>query len=329
MIKSLTDHIKYNSECYLYWIHKKDHCDMFSEGYIGITINPKIRLQTHNRCLNDLENSINSGYSKIFRSDFNNFDLFFEVIDCGSVNDMQQKEYLLRPTMNIGYNVAVGGFVNGVCARYKNGCSSDVKNYTRFKKLLRYCISKNIYVDYNFKTDDGFKLFLLHIKNDMDKSDTKCSVTLIDKDKGFSVNNFEIVKMRRSSSYDDWVYFNDRWWTKTEACEFNGVNRKTVDKRLIKYKMTREEAVGFVKFKPKNYEIVYLNGTPCKYNTKLSSYSIEQLKEMYDCYESGNRGFYKLCKKFGTNSTNMVRFFKRYGLDTKQDRRFKYFQNNP
>jgi len=29
------------STCYVYWIHLPEHTDMFTEGYIGVSKNPK------------------------------------------------------------------------------------------------------------------------------------------------------------------------------------------------------------------------------------------------------------------------------------------------
>ena len=36
-----------NNRCYLYWIHKNTDVDIFTEGYVGITINPQARWKSH------------------------------------------------------------------------------------------------------------------------------------------------------------------------------------------------------------------------------------------------------------------------------------------
>lgn len=35
--------------CYIYWIHLPTHTDIMSEGYIGVSVDPKKRLYEHKR----------------------------------------------------------------------------------------------------------------------------------------------------------------------------------------------------------------------------------------------------------------------------------------
>ena len=35
----------------VYWLHLPEHSDMFSEGYIGVSVNPKKRLYEHKRSI--------------------------------------------------------------------------------------------------------------------------------------------------------------------------------------------------------------------------------------------------------------------------------------
>ena len=72
---------------------------------------------------------------------------------------------------------------------------------------------------------------------------------------------------------------------------------------------------------------MYLGEVACKYNKALTNYSKEDLVAMYDFYRQRKRGFKDFCKSFGVESANMIRYFKRYGLNTEKDRRFKDFRD--
>ena len=329
MIVDLTKDINFKADYYLYWIRENSHKDMYTEGYIGITKNPKKRLSTHNTSLKNYHRNKKTYYSRDFVNSFNSEDLLFSIIDCGEFEYIRNKEYLLRPTERIGWNYAVGGNANGVCSNYKHGGTQDQPLYNKFNNLVNYCKHNGIYIDNNFLTDSGFKLFCLHMQDRCNGADVKNkSVGLVDEKLGFVCGNFYIEPTSKNSDHDNWVFFKDRWWSKVEACLENGVDVKTAEKRLTKYKMTREEAVGFVPFTSKCYETVYLDDIPCKYNNKLSEYSKEDLIKMYDFYKQEKRGFKEYCKSFGANSVNMLRYFKRYGLATNVDRRTKDFRGD-
>ncbi len=88
---------------YLYWIHRKAHTDMQTEGYVGITENPEQRFRDHTRKKSrsgtHLINAINR-YS----------DIEYEVVE--SFSDLQtclNRERSLRPEEGIGWNMAPGG----------------------------------------------------------------------------------------------------------------------------------------------------------------------------------------------------------------------------
>lgn len=329
MITNLTKDIEYEAESYLYWIRKASHTDISTEGYVGISSVPKNRINQHNSCLSNPEKRNKQGYSKEFIKAFQEEELFFSIVNCGTMSEIQNQEYLLRPVEMVGWNVAVGGLINGVCSRYKHGGSQNSSLYNKFINFVGDCKDNGIYIDRNFLTDSGFKLFCLHIEDRCNGMNVKSkSIGLVDEKLGFVCGNFYIEPSSKNSDHDKWVFFNDRWWSKVEACLENGVDVKTADKRLTKYKMTREEAVGFIPFIPKSYEIVYLDGVACKHNKKLSKYSKEDLVKIYDFYKQEKRGFKEYCKSFGIEAANMHRYFKRYGLTTSVDRRTKDFRSD-
>ena len=89
--------------------------------------------------------------------------------------------------------------------------------------------------------------------------------------------------------------------------------------------MSREEAVGFVYRPMKDKELLELGGKVCEYD-KSSGFSKEDLIYLYDIYTSGSRVFKTKCKDKGVESANITRYFKRYGLESKIDRRTKAFR---
>ena len=98
---------KSDNIAYVYWIHYPEHSDMFSEGYIGVSIDPQKRLKRH-FCLIEggwhenphLKRVFNKHKDKIVQS----------VILCGTEEYCYELESKLRPNKQIGWNIAEGGF---------------------------------------------------------------------------------------------------------------------------------------------------------------------------------------------------------------------------
>lgn len=327
MSLEFTSQLTCEAEAYLYWIHSPNATEMFKEGYIGVSTKPYKRFKAHRSCLRNPRRAEES-YTEDFIGAFNSETLVMKILDCGKLTKMFHKEYMLRPTENIGWNIAVGGRVNHVCAKYKHGGVSDQLMFQRFARTLNTCKENGVYVDHNFNTDDGFKLFCLHIIDNSSEGVTNKEVVFLDNNKGFIAGNFVLADKSVHADHNQWLFYKGRWWSKKEACEYNGVDHKTAEKRLSKYKMTREQAVGFEPFLQTNYKIVILDGVECKYNTKISNFTEDDLVKMYECYKSGSRDFKTVCKSCGAESANMLRYFKRYNLYSKVDRRSKSFRGS-
>lgn len=323
MIIDTTKDIKFKTQYYLYWIRKPEHTDISTQGYVGVTLNPKSRLSAHNLALGSERGRKNQGYSEKFIEAYFEGGLIFSIVDCGSVYEMEQNEYLLRPKQDIGFNKRIGGFSQSK-PRVKDLRSSNPILYRVYKSLLQYCEDNNLPVDFNFKTECGFRLFHLHVSDE--RLSKKSSFKLHNEELGFVLGNFSVVDSNVNNDHSKWVFWDNRWWSKREACAYNGVNVKTADKRITRNKMTREEAVGFKPFLQSCFEIVILDGVECKYDTKKSKFSKEELVELYEFYKTGDRGFKRLCEDKNIVPTNMMRYFKRYGLESKKDRRSKEFR---
>lgn len=90
-----------NSAMYLYWIHHKNHTDILSEGYVGITRRTITeRFEEHLVVGNQhLRNAIQK-YGE---------DVIVECVDQGTDEFCIQREKELRPIRGIGWNIAEGG----------------------------------------------------------------------------------------------------------------------------------------------------------------------------------------------------------------------------
>lgn len=86
----------------VYWIHHKNHSDVFSQGYVGISKNPKDRWNRHWK-YNGNEHLTRA----IKKYGWDN--LIKEIILIGKKEYCFNVESKLRPTRQIGWNIAEGG----------------------------------------------------------------------------------------------------------------------------------------------------------------------------------------------------------------------------
>ena len=315
-----TDDIKYEASYYLYWIRCAEHNDVGSQGYVGVTMDIKKRLVSHNRALSSEKYKKLQGYSEDFIENFSKGDLIASIIDCGSIQSILNKEKLLRPHANIGWNVSKGGKTP---SQIKHQSSGD-RRFAMLNRFITKLQSSGVFIDKNFMTDDGVKLLKMHEPSIPMSS--KCRLELKDTSIGFVLGNFYYydVDYTKTKTFEH----DGVTWTFADACKHNKVSLNTACKRYMVYGKSIQESVGFVSFIPKCYEIVYLDGVPCKYSSKLSKHSKEDLVKIYEFYKQEKSGFKDYCKSFGIEDSNMLRYFKRYGLTTSVDRRTKDFRSD-
>ena len=101
----------------VYWIHHPDHTDMFSQGYIGVSVNARKRWADHRRYQ---ENQHFSNAVKLYGWDF----LIKKQILIAEEDYCLDIERKLRPERNIGWNIAIGGGkppINTTGTGYKAG----------------------------------------------------------------------------------------------------------------------------------------------------------------------------------------------------------------
>lgn len=85
---------------YVYWIHTPDQTDILSEGYVGISCQPDRRFKDHKK------GKTNPHLTRAFAK---YSDIVSTIVLCGSEDYCIEVETKLRPTENIGWNVAPGG----------------------------------------------------------------------------------------------------------------------------------------------------------------------------------------------------------------------------
>jgi group I intron endonuclease len=86
----------------IYWIKRKHHSDIYSEGYVGISNNPKRRFLEHKnskKSNSTVSNAVNKYEDIVLETLYENI----------SLEDAKTKEMELRPCKGIGWNLAEGG----------------------------------------------------------------------------------------------------------------------------------------------------------------------------------------------------------------------------
>src|SRR5574337_1335359 len=86
---------------YIYWVHLLEHDDVYHQGYVGISNNPKRRLRQHKT------SNQNPHLYNAFKKYENN--IIMTLIDEGDVEYCKKREMILRPFDRIGWNVVAGG----------------------------------------------------------------------------------------------------------------------------------------------------------------------------------------------------------------------------
>lgn len=86
----------------VYWIRKKEHTDILKDGYVGVTKNRKKRFNTH---LSGKSSPKLTRALKKYKDD-----IVFDIIEqCNTKEEACEIEAHLRPTSQIGWNIAPGG----------------------------------------------------------------------------------------------------------------------------------------------------------------------------------------------------------------------------
>lgn len=113
----------------VYWIHLSEHTNINTEGYIGVSNNPKRRLSEHIRSASK-KNANTLFSSKLIA---HKTEIMQTIIYHGTEESCYQLESSLRSKKNIGWNINVGG----LRPPDKTGWSPSVETLEKRSKSLK------------------------------------------------------------------------------------------------------------------------------------------------------------------------------------------------
>lgn len=114
----------------VYWIHSKDHSDMFSEGYIGVSNNANHRWSYgHKWAVKNNRHENPRFMNAINKHGWDN--LIKEVILIADSDYCYAVEKKLRPSEKIGWNIAIGGGKPPITKSRGDDYVSPLKGVTR------------------------------------------------------------------------------------------------------------------------------------------------------------------------------------------------------
>jgi predicted GIY-YIG superfamily endonuclease len=91
----------------VYWVRHKDHTNIFVDGYVGVSKNPKTRWEQHKSNLQKLKHENLHFQSAFLKYGIEN--LIFEIVCFANEKYCYQVENKLRSKLNVGWNIAIGG----------------------------------------------------------------------------------------------------------------------------------------------------------------------------------------------------------------------------
>jgi group I intron endonuclease len=111
--------------CAVYWIHHPSHTDIFSQGYVGVSVNTDVRFRKHKRAKQNahLRNAINKyGWDNLVK----------KTVLIADTDYCLEVETKLRSKDDIGWNIVKGG---GMPPKSKKGQGKGRIGWGRGRKL--------------------------------------------------------------------------------------------------------------------------------------------------------------------------------------------------
>lgn len=261
--------VKQDKVCWLYWIHRKSHTDISTEGYVGISTKVESRFSAHKSAL--------KGKSCLYRSEFRKAmeedDLVFDVLLKSTTTYCLEMERLLRPAWGIGWNIAPGG---GNPSRAKHGLYGT-KEYRVFTTTCAKVREAGMSLCPEWTGDDGVVNFCaFYSKNAVEgkqmflpPSGVVGESTVI-----FETRRDHLRKRRKTLVLEEEVY------SVSELADMYGMKPNTLSTRLSRG-MDLKVAL---KLQKKVRRSVEVNGRSFTYDGKLTD---EDFTTFVDMYESG------------------------------------------
>lgn len=124
-----------HEDCFVYWIRCDDHADIHSQGYVGVSKDPNMRIYQHiSRA--KLGNYIE--YHKDFQTCLLGGNYVLDLVDSGSYEYCFKRERYFRPYPYIAWNKSAGG---GGGDNYKHGLTGTKVAKTYFNLRNRAKVS--------------------------------------------------------------------------------------------------------------------------------------------------------------------------------------------
>lgn len=117
---------------YVYWIHKPEHTDIFTEGYVGIT-SKTVDVRYRQHVAASTPNGNNLPINKAIRKYGDS--LIVDTVLVGTIEYCAEIENKLRPESWIGYNVHPGGAYLPLVNRLSYTAPEDTKLKQSLAKL--------------------------------------------------------------------------------------------------------------------------------------------------------------------------------------------------
>lgn len=296
--------------CYLYWIRTEEMTDIFTQGYVGISVRPEYRFYQHKQ-------NAKSGkvYNKAFLKALKDGTAFQQIILIGSVQYCKDVEKALRPLFYVAWNVAPGGDSGSV---YKHGLTGSKVKGIYYNILTKSKESGAIMCEEWLADNGGLVTF-----NDFYTSrvgPNQC-VSIA----GLEFISPETVKVLTQqelvSDIKRSVEFNGEVYTYSELGDKFGMKPNTLVWRLRRGE-TVNQALGLEE-KPKR--TVVLNKKEYEYCGRLSDGELEELKADYEA----GVVLTVLATKFGFDHGNLSKLVRRLGFERESNDFTKDFFGEP
>ena len=221
--------------CYLYWIKSEDMSNFLTEGYVGISTTPHVRIKQH---ISNAKTDSHHKYPEEFKNVLLSGNYSFEVLVCGSIEYCMLIERKLRPMPYIGWNRAIGGD-GGVV--YKHGLTGSRTAKTYYNLLNKSKAEGEDFYE-GWSGDGGLEQFSIFYQT-LEEVDGEFTLKV----KGGGYHPENLIKMTRSEiirrAYRRYDIGDGSLYSVAELAEKFNLKPNTISVRMRDGWTTRE-AVG-------------------------------------------------------------------------------------
>lgn len=203
---------------YLYWYHLDTQTDPYIEGYIGITNDLNRRHKEHKYSANKRNKTyLCTHFTKAINLYGGIDNLTKDILHtCDTYEEVISLEYKYRPTLSIGWNIAVGGEHSGIESPLKG----KTDRWSEDKKAIigAYHKGKTISEEHKQSLRDknranvnlGTNITLFH-KDNPDKLYTYHSISEASRQLNIPLSRLKSKNLRKTTSYgeDGWAILFD------------------------------------------------------------------------------------------------------------------------